>query len=245
MTGTKKAVVSDDVNGHRVGGEDNTETGLKYCPVCETTSDSFLTSGIVPRKNAKCGTCSARERHRLIWAYFEKMTDLFDGASNKKMLHVAPEKAFEPRLRQRLGEGYLTADLYMSQAMVKMDITDIQYPDNTFDVIYCCHVLEHVEDDLLAMREFRRVLKPDGWAVLMVPVSADKTFEDPSVTDPQLRLKLFGQEDHVRLYGPDYIDRLKSSGFNVKLTRPDEFLSDAEIERMWVKRRERIYFCTK
>jgi SAM-dependent methyltransferase len=96
------------------------------------------------------------------------------------------------------------------RAMVRMDITDIQYPKDTFDVIYCSHVLEHVVDDRKAMREFHRVLRPDGWALLLVPITVEKTFEDPSVTDPEERLSVFGQEDHVRCYGPDYVERLRN-----------------------------------
>jgi ubiquinone/menaquinone biosynthesis C-methylase UbiE len=92
-----------------------------------------------------------------------------------------------------------------------MDITDIQYPDNTFDVIYCSHVLEHVPDDRKAMREFARVLKPEGWAVFMVSLSEEHTIEDPSITSPAERERLFGQHDHVRRYGPDFKDRLDST----------------------------------
>jgi SAM-dependent methyltransferase len=143
--------------------------------------------------------CNSLERHRLVWLYFEKMTDLFDGAP-KTMLHVAPEPMIQGLLKERLASGYLTADLFSPAAMVKMDITDIQYGDDTFDVIYCSHVLEHVPDDRRAMREFRRVLKPHGWAVLLVPIVISRTFEDPSITDPAERAKLFGQHDHVRIW---------------------------------------------
>lgn len=188
--------------------------------------------------------CGAVERHRLIWHYFEKMTDLFDGRQ-KRMLHVAPEPNFEERLRKQLGAAYLTADLYNPQAMVRMDITDIQYPEETFDVIYCSHVLEHVSDDRRAMRELRRVLKTDGWAILMVPITADKTFEDPSITDPAERLKHFGQSDHVRRYGPDFVDRLREAGFGVKVSSSDELLRDEDTTQMGFDRSEDIYFCTK
>jgi ubiquinone/menaquinone biosynthesis C-methylase UbiE len=108
----------------------------------------------------------------------------------------------------------MTADLH-SPAMVKMDITNIQFPDETFDVVYCSHVLEHVPDDRKAMREFYRVLKSNGWAVLLVPIIVEKTFEDPSIDKPKDRLRLFGQSDHVRKYGRDYVDRLRESGFSV------------------------------
>ena len=104
---------------------------------------------------------------------------------------------------------YVSADLDSPLAMANVDITDLPFDDESFDLILCSHVLEHVHDDRLAMRELRRVLKPDGWALLLVPISADVTFEDPSIVRPSDRLRLFGQADHVRRYGPDYVDRLR------------------------------------
>ena len=145
-----------------------------------------------------------------------------------------------------LGDGYLTADLFDPRVMVKMDITNIQYPDETFDVIYCSHVLEHVPDDKKAMCEFYRVLKSDGWAILLVPVTAKETFEDPAITDPAERLRLFGQKDHVRVYGPDYADRLAEAGFKVDISTPSDFLTAEQILRMGLSRATgEIYFCTK
>jgi len=162
------------------------------------------------------------------------------------MLHVAPQLVFAKLLKYHIGAGYLTADLYNPRAMVKMDVTNIQYPDESFDVIYCSHVLEHVLDDKQAIREFYRVLKSDGWAILLVPISGDKTFEDPSITDPAERLKLFGQEDHVRRYGTDYIERLKEAGFKVDVTIPSDFLSKEEITRMSLTGAVgEIYYCSR
>ena len=115
---------------------------------------------------------------------------------------------------------------------MKMDIMDIQYPDESFDVIYCSHVLEHVPDDRKAMREFRRVLKRGGWAILLVPITAGKTHEDPSITEPAERLRVFGQEDHVRIYGPDYVDRLREAGFAVTETRVPDLVSPEDAQLM-------------
>ena len=162
------------------------------------------------------------------------------------MLHVAPETMFRKILKKNVGAGYLTADLNGKGVDIAMDITDIQYPDNTFDIIYCSHVLEHVPDDRRAMREFRRVLKPDGWAVILVPITADKTHEDPSLTDSAERLRRFGQEDHVREYGPDYVDRLREAGFRVEVVRGGDFLDAHEIERMGITPAAgEIYVCKK
>jgi hypothetical protein len=203
----------------------------RWCPVCEGSSRKFRPFGEVRRPDAKCPRCGALDRHRFIWLYFSRRTDLFDGKP-KRMLHVAPEQWFEPRLRARLGPGYLTADLIDPHVMQRMDITQIPYPDGTFDVIYCSHVLEHVPDDRRAMREFRRVLKPGGWAVLMVPITADKTFEDPTVTDPAERRRLFGQADHVRRCGPDYAERLRDAGFRITVIQHTDLISRADAERM-------------
>jgi ubiquinone/menaquinone biosynthesis C-methylase UbiE len=118
--------------------------------------------------------------------------------------------------------------------MIKVDITAIQMADHTFDAIYCSHVLEHVPDDRRAMREFCRVLKPGGWAILLVPITAQKTFEDPTVVDPAERLRLFGQEDHVRRYGPDYIDRLTAAGFEALEINVSDLFSNEEARRMGI-----------
>jgi SAM-dependent methyltransferase len=199
----------------------------------------------VPREDAQCVQCGALERHRLLWLFLQKRTNLFDGKP-KKMLHVAPESCFESRFKEWLGGDYLTADLSSPRAMVKMDITDIQYADQSFDVIYCSHVLEHVPDDKQAMREFHRVLEHDGWAILLVPVTSEKTFEDPSIVDPRERLKAFGQEDHVRRYGPDYEERLRSAGFTVEITKAGDLASSSETVRMGLTPASGdIYYCTK
>jgi ubiquinone/menaquinone biosynthesis C-methylase UbiE len=179
-----------------------------------------------------------------VWIFFNRQTD-FLARPSAKVLHVAPEPSLEQLLRERFGDDYLTADFLDPRAMVQMDITNIQYPDNTFDVIYCSHVLEHVHDDRKAMREFARVLKPNSWAVLLVPIVADVTFEDPSITNPDEREKIFGQADHVRNYGLDYIDRLRESGFNVVRQRPSDFLDAEEIVKMGITPAAGdIYFCT-
>jgi SAM-dependent methyltransferase len=205
----------------------------RWCPVCNRQSRRFRQFKHHPNPEAQCVHCGALERHRFLWSFIQAHTDLFDGRS-KRMLHVAPEPCFVEHFRQRLGPGYLTADLSDKQAMVQMDITAIQMADDTFDVIYCSHVLEHVPDDRRAMREFYRVLKPGGWAILLVPITAQKTFEDPTVVDPAERLRLFGQEDHVRRYGPDYVDRLTAAGFEVSEIRVSDLFGDDEARRIGI-----------
>lgn len=217
----------------------------RLCPVCGRSSRRFRPFGLARRADAQCVHCGALERHRLLWLFLQAKTDLFDGRP-KRMLHVAPEPCLQPRLAKRLGGGYLTADLFDPRAMVKMDIMEIQYPDQSFDVIYCSHVLEHVPDDRRAMRELCRVLKAGGWAILLVPITSGTTFEDASIVDPAERLKAFGQEDHVRRYGTDYVDRLRDAGFSVAVTEVGDLADRGAAERMGLAPASgNIYFCTK
>lgn len=228
------------------------QESMRYCPICENSSVQFLKYGVMGRDDAKCPHCGAVERHRLFWLYVSTRTNLFDGKP-KRMLHVAPEPGIELKLKQLLGQGYLTADLSNPKAMVKMDITDIQYPAETFDIIYCSHVLEHVKDDRKAIRELCRVLKSTGWAILDVPIAvydaqipADRTIEDPTITDPEQRLKAFGQQDHVRRYGPDYADRLREAGFIVSVIAVEDLLDPNEAVRMGLSLwKDPLHYCTK
>ena len=197
----------------------------RHCPVCQGSFRSFLAAGTVPRADAACPGCGSLERHRLVWIYFERRTDLFDGRA-KQVLHVAPEPCLERRLRQRLGAGYLTADLDPRRARVRLDVTDIPLPDASFDVIYASHVFEHVPDDRRAMRELHRVLRPGGFAVLIVPITVAATLEDPSLPPPE-RARRFGQADHVRRYGPDYVDRLREAGFRVEAISAADLVPEA------------------
>ncbi len=216
----------------------------RYCPCCKASLRKFRPFGLVPRKEALCPVCRSLERHRLIWLYFSQKTDLLNG-KKKRMLHVAPEAQLSQLFNAPEHIDYLSADLMNPSAMVKMDITDIQYPDNTFDVIYCSHVLEHILDDRKAMREFCRVLKDDGWAILQVPITDEATFEDPSVTSPEERERIFGQYDHVRRYGPDYEDRLAESGFSVTVDGFVRELDEKETKRFGLTQTEDVYFCKK
>lgn len=217
----------------------------RWCPVCERLSRKFRRAGTIKRDDAKCVHCGSLERHRFVWLFLKKKTDLFDGRM-KKVLHVAPENCFEGKLTKRLGNGYLTADLYDPNVMVQMDITNIKFPDQSFDVIYCSHVLEHVQDDKKAMREFHRVLKNDGWVVLLVPITVEKTFENPEVDKPSDRKRLFGQEDHVRRYGLDFIDRLNESGFKVTINKVTDMFTEKDAVFMGLTTETGdIYLCTK
>jgi len=217
----------------------------RHCPVCGKASNRFRPDWNTQAQEAICIHCGARERHRFVWLYFNRWTDLFNGQP-KCVLHVAPEPCFEPRMRKLLGEGYITSDLTNPLAMSRMDITSIDYPDGTFDVIYCSHVLEHVPEDRRAMKEFYRVLKKGGWAILLVPISGETTLEDLSIVDPLERLRLYGEKDHVRCYGLDFMDRLKDAGFLVTLTRVSDVVNRDEVTLMGLTQESGdIFYCTK
>lgn len=160
------------------------------------------------------------------------------------MLHIAPELCFLDRFEAMDNLEYVTADIESPLAKVKMDIHDIPFEENTFDIIFCNHVLEHVDSDIRALEEMRRVLKPGGWAILQVPFFYplnEETTEDPNIKDPHERERLFGQDDHVRLYGKDYSKRLSSVGFNVQEEKLVYELDQVEIVKFALPREEVIY----
>jgi SAM-dependent methyltransferase len=216
----------------------------RYCPVCKSHLRKLKTFGLKKRPNARCPVCDMLERHRAIWLFLKNKTNLMNGQP-KKMMHVAPEVTFEKLFRKVKGIDYLSVDLYSPRAMEKVDITDIPYDDSTFDMIYCSHVLEHVPDDRKALSEFFRVLKPGGWALICIPMQDKETFEDPSVTDPKERERLFGQNDHVRKYGPDAIERVKDAGFKVETITPDSFVGPKDIQKFAIAEAGTFFFCQK
>lgn len=207
--------------------------GNRYTdPIDGKSFKKFLPYGYEKqRDNVLSPSTLSLERHRLLWLYLQSETDFF--VKPLKMLHFAPEQAFYRRFRQQQNLDYTTTDLSSPLADVKADICQLPFEDNTFDVIFCNHVLEHIPDDTQAMRELYRVLKPGGWAVLQIPqdLSRATTFEDDSITDPKERAKIFGQYDHVRVYGRDYFDKLRSIGFEVQEIDYTQTLSKEQVER--------------
>lgn len=192
------------------------------------------------RENVLSPSTLSLERHRLLWLYLKNETDFF--TAPKKMLHFAPEQAFYQRFRQQKNLDYTTTDLSSPLADVKADICNLPFYDNEFDVIFCNHVLEHIPNDTKAMQELFRVLKPGGWAVLQIPqdLSRETTFEDDSITDRKERAKIFGQYDHVRVYGRDYFDKLRNIGFEVQAIDYTKTLSDSDIEHYCLAKGEII-----
>lgn len=186
------------------------------CPICGWRFREFLPHGLKRRRNARCPRCDSLERQRLLWLYLRDRTDFF--SEPLRVLHFAPETYFVRRFRSLPNVDLVTVDLSYPFVDVNLDITRLPFGGGAFDVVLCSHVLEHVPDDRAAMAEIHRVLRPGGWAVVMVPFdrAREATVEDPSVTDPAERERRFGQRDHVRLYGRDYVHRLRDAGFDVE-----------------------------
>lgn len=216
-----------------------------YCPICEKGYKRFLPGGDNLFGNSKCPGCSSLERQRLLWVYLTRELKIQN--ENIRLLNIAPDLAIQSKLIKLSHMDYVSVDIESPLAMYKADITKLVFTNNSFDAILCYHVLEHIEDDRKAMAELYRVLKPGGWAILQTPIENDreKTFEDFSITSPQERKKVFGQEDHVRIYGRDYTQRLKEAGFLVFEDNYVNNFSSAEIEKFVLDNNEVIFFCKK
>ena len=193
---------------------------------------SFLPYGYGKvRENVLSPATLSLERHRLLWLYLQNETDFFK--SQLKVLHFAPEQCFLKRFKKQDNLELTTTDLHSPIADVKADITQLPFESDQYDVILCNHVLEHIPDDHKAMQELYRVLKPGGWGIFQVPLENDRaiTFEDDSITDPVERARIFGQYDHVRVYGMDYFDKLRAVGFHVAAVDYTSHLGNMAIDR--------------
>jgi SAM-dependent methyltransferase len=211
------------------------------CPCCESRYREFAPLNGPDRV---CWHCGSLERDRLQWLFLDRNPSLLRPGT--RILHVAPEAPLRPRLESAAGI-YVCGDLTGTFGDGIIDITCLRYADGSFDAVICNHVLEHVPDDRAAMRELRRVLAPGGWAILLVPdVEAERTVEDPTVVDAAERLRLYGQEDHVRRYGRDYLDRLAAAGFapeaiDLAAELPSELIARHRLQKFNVV--EPIFLC--
>ena len=182
------------------------------------------------RENVLAPGTLSLERHRLFWLYLTQETPFF--SATLKVLHFAPEQAFLKRFKKLKNIEYTTTDLHSPIADVKADICNLPFENDSFDVILCNHVLEHIPDDNTAMQELYRVMKPGGWGIFQIPqdLNREKTFEDDSITDKKERAQIFGQYDHVRIYGRDYFDKLRKIGFQVSEVDYTNHLSSTDVE---------------
>lgn len=225
-----------------------TMRGNRYTdPIDGKTFRKFLPYGYEStRENVLSPSTLSLERHRLLWLYLKNETDFFD--KRLKVLHFAPEQAFFKRFRKLENLDYTTTDLDSPLADITADICDLPFQDNTYDVILCNHVLEHIQDDTQAMKELYRILKPGGWGIFQIPQDLNRaeTFEDNTIIDRKERAKIFGQYDHVRIYGRDYFDKLRSIGFKVtEVDYTNTKLSPEEVERYRLAPGEIIPLVTK
>ena len=188
------------------------------------------------------GTLSL-ERHRLFWLYLKNETTFF--SAPLRVLHFAPEQAFVQKFKKQKNLTYTTTDLNSPIADVKADICDLPFKDNSFDFIICNHVLEHIPDDTKAMQELYRVLAPSGTAIVQVPYDAKReiTFEDNTITDQRERTRIFGQYDHLRVYGMDYFKKLSSIGFEVNALDYTSSMTSDDIERYRLCKGELLPVC--
>lgn len=222
--------------------------GTKYTdPIDGKSYRKFLPYGYQKiRKNVLAPGTFSLERHRLFWIYLKNETDFFS-ATKKKVLHFAPEQAFYHQFKKIKKIDYTTTDLFSPLADVKADICNLPFKDNEFDYIFCNHVLEHIPDDNKAMSELFRVLAPNGIGIFQIPqdLSREFTFEDDSIKDPKERATIFGQYDHVRVYGRDYFDKLREIGFNVTAIDYTKKLTKKEIDKYRLAQGELIPVCRK
>ncbi|PQJ79634.1 class I SAM-dependent methyltransferase [Polaribacter porphyrae] len=199
------------------------------------------------RENALSPSTLSLERHRLMWLFLRDETDFFISEEKQKVLHIAPEQCFLDIFRKQKNLDYITSDLESPIADVKADICNLPFKDNEFDVVFCNHVLEHISDDTKAMQELFRVMRKGGFGIFQIPqdTSRKTTFEDNSITDKKERAKIFGQYDHVRVYGLDYFDKLRSVGFTVDEVDFTTKISSEKIEEFCLMKGEILPVCYK
>lgn len=228
------------------------DTMLRYrgtgrdCPCCGGTFRAFKSFGVTSaRAGARCPRCGALERQRLLWLFLRDRVNLQNVPL--RMLHVAPEEVLANFFAKLPAVERITLDSEMHGVQVQADLQALPFPQDHFDAVICNHVLEHVDDDMQAMRELYRVLKPQGWAILQVPqdLARADTYEDPTITGREARLKAFGQEDHVRIYGRDYPERLRAAGFVVDQVPYPEELGPESTLRYGLRATEPVYWCHK
>lgn len=218
------------------------------CTVCEKKFSKFLSYGsdVAHRENVLCPYDLTLERHRLMWLYLKDHSNFFT-KENNKVLHIAPEQCFHKKFKKQENLEYLTGDLVSPLADIHFDLHDIPLEDNRFDVVFCNHVMEHVDDAIRCMSELHRVMKPGGWGILQVPqdFTRETTYEDASITSEEDREKHFWQKDHVRLFGLDYPDWLRKAGFTVTEFDKEANYSEEDRKRFRLDPKEVLYIVSK
>lgn len=230
------------------------------CPFCKFEAESFLDGGLDFevfrkyrvvgagfRKNRGCFRCSSNDRDRHLYLYLLLLTDIFSD-SRKKVLHIGPELSIMNKMREASNIEYYAIDLNGRAGVDKMNICDMNFADNHFDWIICSHILEHIDEDILAMKEMLRVLKSNGQLVVTVPYSSSfkKSLEDRNVIHPEERAEKFGQKDHARIYSEeDIVARLEKVGFSVEQLNLSDFFGERFSKKFGLIREEKLFICSK
>jgi hypothetical protein len=208
-----------------------------HCPICDSHIRRF-------RARRTCPVCRSRDRHRLAYMIIQRETDLLT-RPDATLLHLAPEPSLVQQLRRTLGTRHVSADLHNPEVRIRLDVQHMPLADASYDAIYCSHVLEHVEDDLRALGEFYRVLRPGGVALVQVPIIRDLTFRDPAITTRKGRLDAYGQVDHEIAYGRDFPDRVRGCGFDVRTLAAASYLAEEERRRADIAPDECLFLCRR
>lgn len=214
------------------------------CELCGWTGPEFRPVGRIPRPNAQCPQCNSLERHRAMFLYLRDETTVFTQPT--RLLHFAPETSFRRTFERHDNVEYVTTDLEMPGVSLRMSIDDLLFRDRVFDCVICSHVLEHVPDDYAAMREIGRVLRPSGFALILVPILGTpdgRTLEDRSIVTPEEREAAYGQRDHVRKYGQDFAQRAERSGLDVTVVDYPRQLGPEATRLHALKPNEQLFIC--
>lgn len=214
-----------------------------HCPICSKNFWHIRCLVHKTKPHLNCPRCDLFQRHRFLWLYLQRETDFF--RNRYDVLHISPSPALQAKLSKLPLLNYKTSTLDSEYTDYQFDLIKIDLPDNHVDIVLCIHVLEHIEDDVKAMAEIYRILKPGGWALFMVPQKGDVTKEDPSIVTPEERLKHFGQKDHVRFYGLDIIERMRSVNFDVSTLSSADLFDREEVYRYNLFWLTRVYQCRK
>lgn len=224
----------------------------KYCPCCRTGFSRFMEVG-PKREPILCPRCRSTGRDRMFWFFWEKHQELLQPGMS--ILHIAPEDVLYRRFKNIPGVNYVAGDKFLPQfantypkGTIYVDLTDMgQFADNSFDFIYCSHVLEYIKDDRKALSELFRVMKPGKSGIISVPINYGHlvTLEDETITDPLEQERLYGDKGHLRYYGTDYMDKVKEAGFQTEFVPITDFISIEMIEKSALEPRDVIHLCRK
>lgn len=212
------------------------ETGRTVeCPYCKWQGWRFLPAGQDRKPNRLCPGCGSLERYRILALVLERELERMDSVL---LLELAPKHCLRAFCAAR-GWSYLSSDLEQPDAMVRADLRSMPMSNDSFDAIVCMHVMEHIPDDGPAFAEIGRILKPRGFGVICVPLQGARTQEGALRSDWE---RLYGQYDHVRLYGMDIVDRMRAAGLAVRTIDTLAHFDDARLTKFGLRGDDRYLF---